>query len=786
MLVDAPPAALLTMAAADETPEDASPPSPDRFEALAAAAATLLDASGSTLLHGAGTEAEREALLAVFSAEAVSALYARAADAPAARAHLVRLAAWLPAAQVPHAAGTMRELSAMPHDAPAARLAPLIQVSRSRLASRRLGRGRPRALAPNCNRRAREPGLELPSRSPPAPHHGPPPPASLPAYQCACAWDLSPHLLAAVTAALGAPAEAALPPQAEPGTKRGRPKPARAARKAVAAPQLSAPPDAQKLSRGLALRVLWAWQDQTTARAALLDGFSSESLAALRGALATAATQEAEAGPSAADTDAGAREPLLALACCLQLSWHAAAHHTGPDTEPGEALSAARAELDQTIGRIEAAFPGAGGAGATGARTHGRGAGEPPSSPASLISPGEARGRARPRTAAALAESNHIGSLACAPVKPAGVAPDEAPQADARQAGLRARLLLSALLAEASVLGLLADERLAIRAVSFVAEALRTAAAAAGSGPELGGSEDRADSPLGQLLPHAAKLGYQLVDCGGLAAGHGEALLAECVGACTGRDDATMRATLRTVLLEVRHSRRRVDPHTQTGFPRWVVRRMLCCLSLLAPYRCGAASIEHHQCLPTVLCSRICIHAFAPNISWPARAGSAKARTLGTEAHSLFSLATGGVAARVGAVPIQHLCATTTAAGSPELHTTPSPPSPLAQVLAVHAHSSTSTAPLLDHLLRIILPHVAPASDPDSAQSVGISSLGLPVLLAQTLELLARSAACEAELPCCAAALGEAAGDAPASPGRSGSGHASLAAASARLVQAIG
>lgn len=128
MLVDAPPAALLTMAAADETPEDASPPSPDRFEALAAAAATLLDASGSTLLHGAGTEAEREALLAVFSAEAVSALYARAADAPAARAHLVRLAAWLPAAQVPHAAGTMRELSAMPHDAPAARLAPLIQV----------------------------------------------------------------------------------------------------------------------------------------------------------------------------------------------------------------------------------------------------------------------------------------------------------------------------------------------------------------------------------------------------------------------------------------------------------------------------------------------------------------------------------------------------------------------------------------------------------------------------------------------------------------------------------
>jgi len=495
----------------------------------------------------------------------------------------------------------MRELSAMPHDAPAARLAPLIQ--------------------------------------------------------CACAWDLSPHLLAAVTAALGAPAEAALPPQAEPGTKRGRPKPARAARKAVAAPQLSAPPDAQKLSRGLALRVLWAWQDQTTARAALLDGFSSESLAALRGALATAATQEAEAGPSAADTDAGAREPLLALACCLQLSWHAAAHHTGPDTEPGEALSAARAELDQTIGRIEAAFPGAGGAGATGARTHGRGAGEPPSSPASLISPGEARGRARPRTAAALAESNHIGSLACAPVKPAGVAPDEAPQADARQAGLRARLLLSALLAEASVLGLLADERLAIRAVSFVAEALRTAAAAAGSGPELGGSEDRADSPLGQLLPHAAKLGYQLVDCGGLAAGHGEALLAECVGACTGRDDATMRATLRTVLLEV---------------------------------------------------------------------------------------------------------------------------------LAVHAHSSTSTAPLLDHLLRIILPHVAPASDPDSAQSVGISSLGLPVLLAQTLELLARSAACEAELPCCAAALGEAAGDAPASPGRSGSGHASLAAASARLVQAIG
>ena len=89
---------------------------------------------------------------------------------------------------------------------------------------------------------------------------------------------------------------------------------------------------------------------------------------------------------------------------------------------------------------------------------------------------------------------------------------------------LQGQLLLSVLLAEGSALGIY-DASLASAVAACVEGALRLAADAGGGGELYTG-------PLGQLLPHAAKLSYQLVESGGELVPHGEALLVACVRAC--------------------------------------------------------------------------------------------------------------------------------------------------------------------------------------------------------------------------------------------------------------
>ena len=168
----------------------------------------------------------------------------------------------------------------------------------------------------------------------------------------------------------------------EAGAKRGRNKRAAAA----AAKKESA------LSPALALRVLWSWLDKASTREALLTRQPADKLTALRDALA--ATVGRASGTTNSD---GAREPLHALACFLQLSWHlaaAAAVGRGGRADPRaeeSALAEARASVRTMIATVhEAHGDDDGPSDIVPIPMSLLGEKEPPS-PASILSPGEVR-----------------------------------------------------------------------------------------------------------------------------------------------------------------------------------------------------------------------------------------------------------------------------------------------------------------------------------------------------------------------------------------------------------
>ena len=398
----------------------------------------------------------------------------------------------------------------------------------------------------------------------------------IPICQCACAWDLAPQLVASITNALEPPTDSHIQQLEgiQAGIKRGRPKHARNSRSATSI--TSEPPT--KLSRSLALRLIWAWLDHPTARNSLIETTADKEMEHLRGLLTSAATPCSGQVHSPSGNDVP--DALLALACLLQLSWHLAATSAANASDAPIATTAAtiaHTDIERCIDMVRDGY------GDKDTRD------VAPCSPASLISPGEAHGRARARTAAALTSpsknpcltetTNTTGGSSSEVSANKSIASTLPSITDASPV-IQARLLLSVFLGEAALLGLLESPGLAKRAAEFVSESLRFTAAASvpTSGNCLQDDVLNYTTALGQLLPHAAKLSYQLIDGGGQGVAAGEELLASIISVCVGRDDATMRGTIRTILVEVccaQHAALLSYLHSEPSCLRCLSRRFL-------------------------------------------------------------------------------------------------------------------------------------------------------------------------------------------------------------------
>lgn len=217
-----------------------------------------------------------------------------------------------------------------------------------------------------------------------------------------------------------------------------------------------------------------------------------------------------------------------------------------------------------------------------------------PSADAVEPSPGDVRPRTRPRMACGASHKDEIVSQN-EESKSETILPSKSlsapPSVDSfAQRATETRLLLCAWLAEGSSLGVYNGD-LALLASAFVQETLRHLAATAavgGGAPSAGtqaGDDDRSpaetersvpsdtpsntpsnipsnnpsntppyappsDSPLGQLLPHAAKLSFHLSELGEQLRPTAFSLLFSCIEACAQYSDATMRGTLRAILIE--------------------------------------------------------------------------------------------------------------------------------------------------------------------------------------------------------------------------------------------